>query len=89
MMLLTVALDVALRAASTCRSGVSTLATTFFFVLPVQVRGNCTHVASAHGRFLAMTARSLHCRDSVRLQCYFHRSDELASMPARDHFYRQ
>ena len=31
---------------------------------------------------LALTARSLHCADSVRFRCYFHRPDELARMPA-------
>ena len=35
-------------------------------------------------RFLALTARSLHCRDSVRLQSYFHRPDEPVRTPARD-----
>ena len=33
---------------------------------------------------MAQTARSLHCRDSVRLQSYFHRPDEPVSTPARD-----
>jgi len=33
---------------------------------------------------MALTARSLHCRDSVRLQSYFHRPDEPVSTPARD-----
>ena len=33
---------------------------------------------------LALTARSLHCRDSVRLQSYFHRPDEPVSTPPRD-----
>jgi hypothetical protein len=33
---------------------------------------------------MALTARSLHCRDSVRLQSYFHRPYEPVSMPARD-----
>jgi hypothetical protein len=36
----------------------------------------------AHPR-LYLTARSLHCRDSVRLQSYFHRPDEPVSTPAR------
>src|SRR5215510_12682373 len=39
----------------------------------------------AHPR-LYLTARSLHCGDSVRLRCYFRRPDELASMPACDPF---
>ena len=30
---------------------------------------------------MALTARSLHCRDSVRLQSYFHRPDEPVSTP--------
>jgi hypothetical protein len=33
---------------------------------------------------VALTARSLRCRDTVRLQCYVHRPDEPVSMPARD-----
>jgi len=33
---------------------------------------------------LALTARSLHCRGSVRLQSYFHRPGEAVSTPARD-----
>src|SRR5262245_36149139 len=33
---------------------------------------------------MALTARSLHCRDSVRLQCYFPVPDQRVSMPARD-----
>jgi hypothetical protein len=33
---------------------------------------------------LALTARSLHCRDSVRLQSYFQRPDEPVGTPARD-----
>jgi hypothetical protein len=34
-------------------------------------------------QFLALTARSLHRGDSVRLQSYFHRPDEPVSTPAR------
>jgi hypothetical protein len=33
---------------------------------------------------MALTARSLHCRDSVRLHSYFHRTGEPVSTPARD-----
>jgi hypothetical protein len=50
----------------------------------------CDVHAAAHetrGEFLllvALTARSLHCSGSVRLQSYFLRPDEPVSMPARD-----
>jgi len=33
---------------------------------------------------VALTARSLHCRDFVRLHSYFHHPDEPAGMPAHD-----
>src|SRR5262245_4676302 len=33
---------------------------------------------------MAQTTRSLHCRDSVRLQCNFHRPDQSVNMPAFD-----
>jgi hypothetical protein len=33
---------------------------------------------------MALTARSLHCSGSVRLQSYFHRPDEPAGMPVHD-----
>jgi len=33
---------------------------------------------------LALTARSLHCSGSVRLQSYFARPDETVSMPGLD-----
>jgi len=47
-------------------------------------RSAASQFAGAECPELALTARSLYCRDSVRLQSYFHRPDEYVSMPALD-----